>query len=81
MAMQLGKLGMQVVLRSPAAFDALSFVQADPVDASVYYVKRMARDRKAREDYLKMLTGVPESNEIYVSTIINEKWTYDDPRL
>ena len=80
-AMRLGKLGEQVVLRSPAAFDALSFVDATPVDASIYHVRRLSRDRNAREDFRKMLTEPPTGEEIYVSTIINEKWNNDDPRL
>ena len=80
-AMWLGKLGEQVVLRSPAAFDALSFVKAVPVDASIYHVRRLSRDKDAREDFKKMLTEMPTGNEIYVSTIINEKWNNDDPRL
>ena len=80
-AMRLGKLVEQVVLRSPAAFDAPSFVKAIPVDASIYHVRRLSRDRNARENYKKMLTEMPTGNEIYVSTIINEKWSNDDPRL
>lgn len=80
-AMRLGKLGEQVVLRTPAAFDALSFVEAIPVDASIYHIRRLSRDRDAREDFRKMLTETEASEEIYVSTIINEKWNNDDPRL
>ena len=80
-AMRLGKLGEQVVLRTPAAFDAISFVEAVPVDASIYYIRRLARDRGARDDYKKMLTETPADQETYVSTIINEKWNNDDPRL
>ena len=80
-AMRLGKLGEQVVLRSPAAFDAISFIGASPVDASIYHVRRQARDRGAREDFKKMLTETHPGEEIYVSTIINEKWSNDDPRL
>ena len=80
-AMHLGKLGEQVVLRSQAAFDAISFVNAIPVDASIYHVKRMARDRNAREDFQKMLTETLPQDEIYVSTIINEKWTNEHPSL
>lgn len=80
-AMRLRKLGEQVVLRTPAAFDAISFIQATPVDASIYHIKRMSRDRTAREDFRKILTEMPETDEIYVSTIINEKWENDDPRL
>lgn len=80
-AMRLGELGKQVVLRSPAAFDAISFIHAIPVDASIYHIRRMSRDRIAREDFRKMLTETPTEEEIYVSTIINEKWSNDDPRL
>jgi len=80
-AMQLGKLGEQVVLRTQAAFDALSFIEAIPVDASIYHVRRLSRDRNAREDFRKMLTETPSGEEIYISTIINEKWNNDDPRL
>ena len=80
-AMRLGKLGEQVVLRSPAAFDAISFLQAIPVDASIYHLRRLSRDRNAREDYRKMLTETPVDEGIYVSTIINEKWNNDDSRL
>ena len=80
-SMRLGKLGEQVVLRTPAAFDALSFVEAIPVDASIYHARRLSRDRDAREDFRKMLTETQAGEEIYVSTIINEKWNNDDPRL
>ncbi len=80
-AMHLGKLGEQVVLRSRAAFDAISFVEASPVDASIYHGRRVSRDRAAREDFRKMLTETPDREEIYVSTIINEKWSNDDPRI
>ena len=74
-AMRLGKLGEQVVLRTPAAFEAV------PVDASIYHVRRLSRDRNAREDYRKMLTETSAGTETYISTIINEKWNNDDPRL
>ena len=80
-AMRLGKLGEQIVLRTPAAFDAISFMEATPADASIYHIRRMSRDNLAREDYRKMLSETPTGEEIYVSTIINEKWNNDDPRL
>lgn len=79
--MRLGKLGEQVVLRTPAAFDAISFIDATPVDASIYHIRRLSRDRSAREDYREMLTETPTGEDIYISTIINEKWNNDDPRL
>ncbi|MBR6055540.1 MAG: DUF3990 domain-containing protein [Bacteroidales bacterium] len=80
-AMHLGKLGEQTVLRSPSAFEAISFINPIPADASVYHAKRSARDREARESYQKMLTEAPSESEVFVSTILNEKWTNEDPRL
>ena len=80
-AMRLGKLGEQIVLRSAAAFDAINFNGARPVDASVYYARRRARDREARNAFREMLTETPSAPEIYASTIISENWTNDDPRL
>ncbi len=80
-AMRLGKLGEQLVLRTPAAFDALTFVEATPADASIYHIRRLSRDKQAREDYKTILSETTTGEEIYVSTIINEKWNNDDPRL
>ena len=80
-AMCLGKLGEQIVLRSPRAFEALTFVEAIMVDASIYHARRIARDREAREDYRRMLSEASLEGEVFVSTIINEKWNNDDPRL
>ena len=54
-AMVLGNLGMQYVLMSKKAFDSVHFLTAVPVDGSIYYPRRMNRDRKARAAYLKML--------------------------
>ena len=68
-AMRLGKLGEQVVLRTPAAFEAISFIEAIPVDASIYHIRRLSRDRNAREDFRKMLTESPTGDEIYVTSI------------
>lgn len=80
-AMRLGKLGEQIVLRSKGAFDAITYIQAIPADASVYHAKRMARDRETREDFQKMLIETSTGTDIYVSTIINENWTNEDSRL
>lgn len=80
-AMHLGKLGEQIVMRTPRAFDAINFIDAIPVDASIYHTKRVARDREARAAFQKLLTEPPSENDVYVSTLIREKWTNEDPRL
>lgn len=53
-ALRLGNLGKQVVAISPRAFDALSFVGAEAVDASLWHARRCARDGEARRAYRKM---------------------------
>ncbi len=52
-AMELGQLGQQVVIISKKAFEKLHFEGFETVDHIVYYSKRMARDEKARNDYLQ----------------------------
>lgn len=47
-AMKLGKLGEQVVLKSPKAFEKIQFVSYDIADNTTYYVRRKARDDDAR---------------------------------
>ena len=53
-AMKLGNLGMQVFIQSQKAFDNLSFLESEPV-FNDYYVKRVERNNKAKEDYYRLL--------------------------
>lgn len=80
-AMALGKLGEQVVIKSRSAFDRLVFIGAEPATASVYHPRRVQRDRSARRAFQHMLQEGPDAGAVYVSDIINEKWTTDDSRL
>lgn len=80
-AMMLGKLGEQIVLKSEKAFDRLLFKETFAVDSTLYYPKRMARDRQAREDFQKEKTSVSAANAIYMIDILRQNWTNDDPRL
>lgn len=80
-AMRLGKLGTQVVLRSPKSFDAICKEMTYIAPASVYYAKRMARDRKAREDYFDILAQSPPTEGVHLIDIMKENWTNDDKRL
>jgi hypothetical protein len=80
-AMYLGKLGEQVVLKSEKAFSKIVFKESIPVDSNLYYPKRQARDRQAREDYQKEKTATSPVDAIYMIDILRQKWTTDDPRL
>ena len=50
-AMQLGKLGEQIVLKSPLAFEKIQYVKSEPVDMQAYYIKKIERERAARKEY------------------------------
>lgn len=79
-AMRLGNLGIQIVLRSPLAFDSIWKECSYHAQASEYHVKRVSRDRRAREGYLKMLEE-PETGGVYLSQIIDDHWTNEHPGL
>ena len=80
-AMYLGKLGEQVVLKSEKAFSKIVLKESIPVDSNLYYPKRQARDRQAREDYQKENNAVSSVDAVYMIDILREKWTNDDSRL
>lgn len=54
-AMQLGKLGEQIVLKSSKSFEAIKYVSFERADNSEYYAKRKVRDEQARISYRKEL--------------------------
>lgn len=51
-AMRLGDLGIQIVLKSKRAFDTVKYIRYELAECKEYYVKRVSRDKKARETYL-----------------------------
>lgn len=81
-AMKLGKLGEQICIRSKAAFSRLRHIDATLAGGQEYYIKRTARDIKAREDYLKLLDlSARDKDSIYILDILRQEWKNDDERL
>ena len=80
-AMKLGKLGEQTVLKSEAAFSHIRFIGAEPADASVYYEKKVSRDREARRAYRETRGLADDINEIFMIDIMREGIKNGDPRL
>ena len=76
-AMKLGKLGLQIVLISERAFDSIRFLGSESVDHQIYHTKRVARDKKAREDYFTVQEPHAESGE-YISDIMRKGITNVD---
>lgn len=80
-ALRLGKLGGQYFLQSEKAFEALTFLSAEPVDHPVYYQKRLLRDRKAREAFRTMKAETFEPGDVFAIDILREKWKNNDKRI
>lgn len=81
-AMRLGKLGIQYMLRTEKAFNNLSYVSAQEVDAAIYHAKYLQRDLKAKNDYKKARSNeVLNPEELYVVDIIRGGVKNGDPRL
>ena len=81
MAMYLGKLGEQVVLKSQKAFAQLSFIESIPAEQEIYYPKKTARDKEARAAYRRERGNQRASDAIYLVDILREGWDINDPRL
>lgn len=81
-ALRLGKLGEQTVVISQRGFDRLKFLEAYPVDKSVYYPKFVDRDSTARDTYRKEIKrGKSYRDDIFVMDILREEMANDDPRI
>ena len=80
-AMRLGKLGEQIVLKSPKAFETIYFQNYENVDAEIYYIKRAEREREARREYRKRKKESADIHELFMLDIMREGMENDDTRL
>ena len=78
-AMQLGKLGEQIVVKSKYAFSLLKYEGFDVALKDQYYVLRKSRNDEANRLYLEMLEE--ESDGLYIQDIIRGGIQNDDPRI
>ena len=78
-AMQLGKLGEQIVIKSKFAFSNLKYEGFDIAEKDQYYVFRKARDDEANQLYLDMLEE--ESDGLYIQDIMRGGIKNNDPRI
>ncbi len=81
MAMYLGKLGEQVVLKSRKAFEQIVFSESVLAEKEIYYPKKTARDKEARAAYRRERGNRRASDAIFLVDILREEWKKDDPRL
>ena len=78
-AMQLGKLGEQIVLKSKFAFSKIKYEGFEPAEKDTYYVLRKARDDDANRTYFSLLEE--SSDGLFIQDIIRGGITNDDPRI
>ena len=71
-AMRLGELGIQIVLKSKKAFDTVKYKSYELAECKEYYVKRVSRDKKARETYLSGHRQSLVSDGLFVMDIIRK---------
>lgn len=78
-AMQLGKLGEQIVIKSKFAFSRVKFEGFDLAEKDPYYILRKSRDDEANQLYLKMLEE--EGDGLYIQDIMRGAIKNNDPRI
>ena len=71
-AMRIGELGIQIVLKSKKAFDTVKYKSYELAECKEYYVKRVSRDKKARETYLSGYRQGLVSDGLFVMDIIRK---------
>lgn len=80
-AMRLGKLGEQIVLKSPKAFAQIQFAGYENADAEEYYIKKNEREREARRQYRRNKKEEADVNELFILDIMREEIKNEDARL
>ena len=78
-AMQLGKLGEQIVIKSKFAFSKIKYEGFETAEKDLYYILRKARDDEANQTYLDILEE--ETDGLYIQDIIRGGVTNDDARI
>ena len=75
----MGKLGEQIVLKSPFAFSNIRFDGFEFADKDIYYSKRKVRDDEANRNYLDILER--EDDGLYIQDIMRGGIKNNDPRI
>lgn len=71
-AMHLGKLGIQIVIKSELAFQALQFLGYEIANTKIYYTKRLNRDLMARYEYFEKCRKNYSKDNVYILDIIRK---------
>lgn len=77
-AMNLGKLGEQIVLKSEKAFGNLKYLDCELALSEEYYTRKVNRDLEARRSYADIKTGVDYLNDIFIIDIMRGRVKNED---
>lgn len=80
-SMKLGRLGLQYVLKSRAAFERISFIDYEIASYEEWYQKKYNRDKTARRLYFDLERNKRQKGDIYILNILDEEMKADDSRL
>lgn len=69
LAMKLGKLGLQFVVKSKYAFSLLNFKESEKVKAQDFFSKRITREKEAEKNYNKILE-TEDVSSLFIQDII-----------
>lgn len=79
-ALRLGKLGEQVVVKSREAFGRLNSAGFTTAEAAVYYPRRQARNDDAGREFGELLAK-NDFNGLYMNAILAQRIGNDDERI
>lgn len=80
MAMKLGKLGEQFVLKSKKAFELIQFKSYEIAESRIYSSLRKNRDKEARNQFKELLKG-DDISGIFIRDLILNEVKPNDERL
>ena len=78
---RLGDLGLQFVLKSPKAFRRIRFLDAESARRAEYLKRRLRREERAREEYVRIVAEPFDPKALYMTNILQQEVRPDDPRL
>ena len=79
-ALRLGKLGEQVVIKSQEAFGRIRFAGFSTAASALYYPRRQARNDSAGREFEELLSR-NDFNGLYMNAILAQRIGNDDERI
>lgn len=80
-AMELGDLGIQIVIKSKKVFDEIKYISYEIAESKEYYIKRIRRDKLAKNTYLNEYRSNIDINGLFIMDIIRKEFKHGDKIL